>query len=152
MKEQLQSDLTAAMRAKDELTVSTLRMALTALTNEEVAGKEARQLSDADVVAVLSREVKKRREAATAYDDAGRVELAERERLEEQVLTRYLPEPLSEAELATLIDEAVAAAESAGLTGGKAMGAVMKQVQPVTLGRADGAAVAVAVKKRLGLG
>jgi uncharacterized protein YqeY len=99
MKEELQSDLTAAMRAKDELTVSTLRMALTALTNEEVAGKEARRLSDADVVAVLSREVKKRREAATAYDDAGRVELAERERLEEQVLTRYLPEPLSEAEL-----------------------------------------------------
>ncbi len=152
MKEQLKSDLTAAMRAKDEPTVSTLRMALTAITNEEVAGKEARQLSDADVVAVLSREVKKRREAATAYDDAGRVELAERERLEEQVLARYLPEPLTEAELTALIEDAVAAAESAGLSGGKAMGAVMKQVQPATMGRADGAAVAVAVKKRLGLG
>ena len=140
------------MRAKNEPTVSTLRMALTAITNEEVSGKEAKELSDADVVAVLSREVKKRREAATAYDEAGRAELAERERAEEEVLATYLPEPLSEAELASLIDEAVAAAESAGLSGGKAMGAVMKQVQPATLGRADGSAVAAAVRKRLGMG
>ena len=151
LKDQLRADLTTAIKARDELRSSTLRMALTAVTNEEVAGKSARTLSrDHDVVAVLGREAKKRREAATAYDDAGRAELADRERAELGVLEGYLPAPLDDAEVAAIVDAAVAAAAAEGRTGMAAMGAVMKLVTPQTQGRADGSAVAAAVRARLG--
>ncbi len=149
LKEQLRSDLTAAIKSGDKLTASTLRMALAAVTTEEVAGKQARELSDADVVSVLTKESKKRREAATAYDDAGRPELAEKERAEGDVLGRYLPQPLTDEEVAAIIDEAVATAATTGATGPAAMGQVMKLVQPQVAGRADGGAVAAMVKQRL---
>ena len=106
LKERLQSDLTEAIRARDELTSSTLRMALTAVRSEEVSGSSARTLEEPEVIAVLGREAKKRREAATAYDDAGRDELATRERSELGVLERYLPAQLSDSELEALVDEA----------------------------------------------
>jgi len=152
LKAQLQSDLTTAMKARDQLTSSTLRMALTAITNEEVAGKESRVLSDADVLAVLGKEAKKRREAAEAYDAAERPELAVKERDELGVLEAYLPEELSAGEVQAIIDAAVAQASSQGLSGGAAMGAVMKLVQPQVKGRADGGLVAAAVKTALGMG
>lgn len=151
LKDRLHADLTTAMKQRDELTAATLRMALTAVTNEEVAGTAARELSDDEVVAVLSKEAKKRREAAEAYDGAGRPELAERERAELGVLTGYLPAALSDAELDALVAEAVAAAQAAGLEGGRAMGAVMKSLTPQVAGRADGAAVAARVKAALGM-
>lgn len=147
MKDQLQSDLTVAIKARDELRSSTLRMALAAITTEEVAGKAARELSDEDVLTVLGREAKKRREAAEAYDDANRPELAARERDELSVLTAYLPEPLSADELAAIVSAAVA---EAGVTGPSGMGAVMKIVQPQVKGRADGGQVAALVKAALG--
>lgn len=149
LKEQLRADLTSAMKSGDKLTASTLRMALAAVTTEEVAGKQARELSDADVVGVLTKESKKRREAATAYDDAGRPELAAKERAEGDILGRYLPQPLSPAQVLEIIDAAVAAAAAAGATGPAAMGQVMKTVQPQVAGRADGAAVATMVRERL---
>ena len=147
MKDQLQSDLTASIKARDELRSSTLRMALAAITNEEVAGKEARQLSDDDVIVVLTREAKKRREAADAYDEANRPELATRERDELAVLTTYLPEPLSEDELTAIIAAAVA---ESGASGPGGIGAVMKIVQPQVKGRADGGQVAALVRAALG--
>jgi uncharacterized protein YqeY len=147
LKDQLQSDLTVAIKARDELRSSTLRMALAAITTEEVAGKAARELSDEDVLTVLGREAKKRREAAEAYDDANRPELAARERDELSVLTAYLPEPLSADELAAIVSAAVA---EAGVTGPSGMGAVMKIVQPQVKGRADGGQVAALVKAALG--
>jgi uncharacterized protein YqeY len=149
LKERLRTDLTAGMRARDELRTGTLRMALTAITTEEVSGAEARQLSDDEVVAVLTREAKKRREAAEAYDVAGRTELAARERAEGEVLADYLPQQLGADELAGLIEAAVAAAAAEGQSGPRAMGAVMRRLQPETAGRADGAALAAAVKERL---
>ena len=147
MKDQLQSDLTASIKARDELRSSTLRMALAAITNEEVAGKEARQLSDDDVIVVLTREAKKRREAADAYDEANRPELAARERDELAVLTTYLPEPLSEDELTAIIAAAVV---ESGASGPGGIGAVMKIVQPQVKGRADGGQVAALVRAALG--
>lgn len=149
LKEQLRTDLTTAIKARDELRSSTLRMALTAVTNEEVSGKESRTLTDADVLTVLGREAKKRREAAAAYDEAARAELADRERAELAVLEAYLPAPLGEDEIAAIIDAAVAAAAVDGKTGMAAMGAVMKVVTPQVQGRADGSAVAAAVRSRL---
>ena len=149
LKDQLRSDLTTAIKARDELRSSTLRMALTAVTNEEVSGKASRTLSDDEVLVVLGREAKKRRESAAAYDDAGRAELAERERAELAVLETYLPTPLSEDEVTAIIDAAVAAAEAEGKSGMGAMGVVMKRVTPQVQGRADGAAVAAAVRARL---
>jgi uncharacterized protein YqeY len=143
LKATLKADLTIATKAHDKVTLATLRMALTAITNEEVAGKEARVLSDADVMVVLTKESKKRREAITAYTDANRPDLA-------AVLERYLPAQLSETELAQMIADAVAVAEAAGQTGMKAMGIVMKELQPKVTGRADGSAVAAAVKQALG--
>lgn len=151
LKAVLQSDLTSAMKARDELVTATLRMALTAVTNEEVAGKQARELSDDDVLTVLGREAKKRRESAEAYDAAGRPELAERERAELSVLARYLPQPLSDAEVDGIVAAAVAEVTAGGVTGGAAMGAVMKLVQPQVRGRADGGAVAASVRAALGL-
>jgi uncharacterized protein YqeY len=149
LKVSLQNDLTDAIRAKDQLTTGTLRMVLSAITNEEVSGKSARELSDQDVITVLNREAKKRKEAATAFDDANRSELAERERAELQVLAKYLPEALSDEELASIIRSAVEQVISDGQSGPSAMGAVMKLVSPQVAGRADGAAVASAVKAAL---
>lgn len=139
------------MKQRDELSAATIRMVLTAITNEEVAGKEARQLSDDDVVAVLGREAKKRREAAEAYDQAQRPELAARERDELGVITGYLPEQLSEAELEGIVAAAVGQVAATGVSGGQAMGAVMKLVQPQIKGRADGGAVSALVRTSLGL-
>ena len=147
LKEQLHADLNTAMKARDEVTVATLRMALTAVTTEEVAGKEARELSDEDVLKVLTREAKKRREAAEAFDGAGRGELAARERAEGEVLDRYLPTQLGDDELADLVAAAIA---EAGATSLRDMGAVMKIVVPRVAGRADGKRVSDEVRRRLG--
>ena len=149
LKEQLQSDLTAAIRAQDELTMATLRMALSAVTTAEVSGKEARELSDDDVVGVLTSEAKKRREAAESFDDAGATERADRERAELLVLQRYLPEQLSEVEIREIVAAAVETAAAEGTTGPAAIGAVMKIVTPQTRGRADGSQVAALVKSAL---
>lgn len=150
LKTRLQADLTTATKAHDKVTLGTLRMALTAITNEEVSGKEARELSDTEVTAVLSKEAKKRRESIEAYNAAGRADLAQIEADELAVLERYLPAALGEDELRQLISAAVSEAEAAGLSGMKAMGAVMKTLNPQIAGRADGAAVAAAVKQALG--
>ena len=147
LKERLQSDLTAAMKARDELRTATLRMVLTAVTNEEVAGKAARELSDDEVLTVLTREAKKRREAAEAFDGAGRAELASRERAEGEVLAGYLPAQLSDDELVELVRAAIA---ETGAEGPKAMGQVMKVVQPQVTGRAEGGRVAAEVRRQLG--
>lgn len=146
LKAQLRSDLTSAMKARDELRSATIRMALTAITNEEVAGKTARELSEDEVLKVLTREVKKRKEAAEAFAGAGRAEQAAREEAEGEVLTAYLPAQLSEEELQALVDEAVA---ESGAEGPRAMGAVMKVLTPKVAGRADGSRVAAAVKAKL---
>ena len=151
LKDQLKSDLTTAIKARDEVTSATIRMALTAITNEEVAGKESRVLSDDDVLTVLGREAKKRRESAEAYDAASRPELADRERAELEVIARYLPQPLSDAEVEAIVAAAVAEVSTSGATGGAAMGAVMKLVQPQVKGRADGGRVAGLVKASLGM-
>jgi uncharacterized protein YqeY len=146
LKEQLRSDLTDSMRARDELRTATLRMALTAVTNAEVAGAQARELSNAEVEAVLTKELKKRREAATAFADAGRTESAERELDEAAVLADYLPTALTSEELDALI---AAAIEESGAAGPQDMGKVMKLVQPRVAGRADGQAVATEVRRQL---
>jgi uncharacterized protein YqeY len=147
LKEQLRSDLTVAMKARDELRAATIRMALTAITTEEVAGKQARVLSDDEVLTVLTREAKKRREAAEAFDGAGRAELADRERAEGEVLATYLPAPLGDDELAELVRAAIA---ETGAEDPKAMGQVMKVVQPQITGRAEGGRVAAEVRRQLG--
>lgn len=146
LKDRLQTDLTEAIRSRDELVAATVRMALTAVTNEEVAGKAARTLSDDEVVKVLAREAKKRREAAEAFDGAGRSELAARERAEGEVLARYLPAQLSDAEIAALVAEAIA---ETGAAGPQAMGQVMKVVTPKVAGRAAGGRVAAEVRRQL---
>lgn len=150
LKLQLQDDLTTAIKGRDELTSATLRMALAAITNEEVAGKEARALSDDDVLTVLGREAKKRREAAEAFDGAGHGDRAQRERDELGVLERYLPQALTDAEVEAIVAAAVAQAAAAGQSGPSAMGAVMKVVQPQVKGRYDGGKVAGLVKAALG--
>ena len=147
LKEQLHSDLTVAMKSRDELNASTLRMALTAITTEEVAGKQARQLSDDEVLKVLMREAKKRREAAEAFSGAGREELADRERAEGEVLAGYLPAQLGDEELAALVSAAI---EESGASGPQAMGQVMKVVQPKVAGRAEGGRIAAEVRRQLG--
>jgi uncharacterized protein YqeY len=145
-KDRLKTDLVTAMKARDELTTATLRMVLAAVGVEEVAGKSARELSDDEVRAVVGREAKKRREAATAFDDAGRTELADRERAEGTVLDAYLPTQLSDEELVTLVQAAVA---EAGATEPRQMGQVMKVLQPRVVGRAEGGRVAAEVKRQL---
>ena len=149
LKEKLQADLQTATRARETLRMGTLRMVLAAITTEEVSGKQARQLSDQETIQVLTREAKKRKEAAVAYDEARRPELAATEREELDIITGYLPAALDPDELAAIIATAVAAAAAAGQTGPGAMGAVMKIVTPQVAGRADGAAVASAVKAAL---
>jgi len=151
-KARLRQDLTASMRARDELRTATLRMALTSVTTEEVAGTSARELSDDEVTAVLVREAKRRREAAEAYDGAGRPELADRERAELAVLQEYLPPVMDDAELAKLVAEAVDEARAAGAEGPRAMGAVMKLVTPRVGAAAEGGRVAAEVRRQLGLG
>jgi uncharacterized protein YqeY len=146
LKEQLHADLTDAMRSRDELRLAALRMALTAVTNEEVAGKQARVLSDEDVLRVLGREIKKRKEAAQAFADAGRPDRAEREQAEARVLEHYLPAQLTDDELTSLVRAAVTAS---GATDVKQMGQVMKVVQPQVAGRADGSRVAAEVRRQL---
>jgi hypothetical protein len=146
LKEQLHDEMIAAMKARDELRTATLRMVLSAVATEEVAGKSARTLSDDEVVKVVSREAKKRRESAEAFDAAGRTELADRERAEHAILEAYLPAQLSDDELAGLVRDAVA---QAGACGPQAMGQVMKAVQPVVAGRAEGGRVAAEVRRQL---
>ena len=146
LKDSLQHDLTEAMRSRDELVTSTIRLCLSAITNEEVSGKEARVLNEAEVIQVLSREAKKRRESAQAFADANRPDRAERENAEGEVISRYLPTTLSDTELASLIADAIKESGAAGPAG---MGLVMKLLSPKIAGRADGAAVSSAVRAAL---
>ncbi|MFH8787603.1 GatB/YqeY domain-containing protein [Streptomyces roseoverticillatus] len=149
LKSKLHDDLTTAIRARDELRSSTLRLTLSAIAYEETAGKVARELSDDEVLKVITREAKKRREAADAFDKGGRADSAERERAEGEVLAEYLPKQLSDEEIAAIVSEAVAEAKAGGAEGPKAMGAVMKIVNPKVAGRADGSRVAAEVKRLL---
>jgi uncharacterized protein YqeY len=146
LKEQLRADLTTAMKTRDELRSATLRMVLTAVKTEEVSGKSARELTDDEVVTVLGREAKKRREAAEAFDTGGRPDRAERERAEEAVIDAYLPAQLSADELRDLV---VAAIAESGAEGPRGMGAAMKVLTPKTAGRADGGRVAAEVRRQL---
>jgi uncharacterized protein YqeY len=149
LKDRLRRDLTASMKARDGLRSSTLRMVLSALTNAEVAGKQARELIDDDIVGVLSTEAKKRREAAAAFAEAGRAELAEKENAEAGVITEYLPEQLDSDAIVEIVTAAVEQTGAAG-EGMRAMGKVMAVVQPRVKGRADGSAVAAEVRRQLG--
>lgn len=149
LKDRLRSDLTASLKARDEVRSSTIRMALTAISNAEVAGKQARELSDDDVLGVLSSEAKKRRESAEAFDQAGRPELAAKERAQSEVLADYLPEPLTAQEIADLVTSAIAETGAAE-EGMRAMGKVMGVLTPQTKGRADGGVVAAEVRRQLG--
>jgi hypothetical protein len=146
LKERLRADLTAAMRARDQVRLRTLRMALTSITNEEVSGDAARELSDEEIVKVLTREAKKRREAAEAFESAGRADQAAAERAEGGVLADYLPAQLGDDELAGIVSAAIAETGAAGMP---AMGKVMKVVTPQVAGRADGARVAAEVRRQL---
>ena len=148
LKERLRSDLTTAIRDRDKLRSGTIRMVLTAITEAEVAGSEAVELSDQQVLDVVIREAKKRREAETAYANAGRVELAEKERAESTVLADYLPQQLTQEEIAAVVADAITSTGAAEL-GMKGMGKVMAQVTPQTKGKADGSAVAAEVKRQL---
>lgn len=145
LKDQLRTDLTAAMKARDETRTRTLRMALTAITNEEVSGV-AHDLTDEEITKILTREAKRRREAATAFADAGRDDQAKAERAEEEILGSYLPAQLSDDELATLVAAAIA---ETGASGPAGMGQVMKVVTPQVAGRAEGSRVAAMVRSRL---
>jgi len=147
LKERLRADLNDAMRARDEVRKSTLRLALSAIQNEEVAGSSARELSDDEVLKVLTREAKKRREAAEAFENAGRPEQAAAERAEGEVLADYLPKQLSDSELHDLVASAIAQAGEAGTP--PALGQVMKAVTPQVAGRADGSRVAAEVRAQL---
>jgi len=146
LKATLHADLNTAMRERDQVRTGTLRMVLTAVTNEEVSGTSVRELSDDEVLKVVVKEAKKRREAATAYTDAGRPELADKEMAELAVLEAYLPAQLPDDELESLVAQAV---QSTGATGMAQMGQVMKAAQPLVAGRAEGGRVAAAVKKAL---
>jgi uncharacterized protein len=149
LKDRLRADLTVSMKARDAVASSTLRMLLTAVTNAEVAGKEQRELSDDDIVGVLSTEAKKRREAATAYEDAGRPDSAAQERAEGEIIGRYLPEQLDESQVKELVAATIARLGAAA-DGMRAMGKVMGALQPQVKGRADGAVVAAEVRRQLG--
>ncbi|GIH90850.1 hypothetical protein Psi01_14800 [Planobispora siamensis] len=146
LKDKLKADLTASMKSRDEIRTRTIRMALAAVNVEEVSGKTSRELTDDEIVKVLTKEAKKRREAAEAFSGAGRTEQAEAELAEQAVLEEYLPAQLSDEELAALVDEAVA---ESGASGPQAMGQVMKVLNPKVAGRAEGGRVAQAVRARL---
>ena len=147
LKDRLRADLTVSMKARDELRTATIRMTLTAITAEEVAGTSARELTDEDVLRVVTKEAKKRRESAEAFDAAGRSELADRERAEAQVLVGYLPAQLSAEDVRDLVAKAVA---ETGADSPRQMGAVMKALQPQVAGRADGKVVSDEVRRQLG--
>ncbi len=147
LKDRLRGDLTAAMKARDEVRTRTLRMALTSIANEEVAGPASRDLDDDEVLRLIGVQAKRRREAADAFDAAGRAGEAAAERAEEEVLRGYLPAQLSDAELAALVAEAIA---ETGAAGPRAMGQVMKVLTPRVAGRADGGRVAAQVRQALG--
>jgi uncharacterized protein YqeY len=147
LKDRLNDDLHTAMKARDELITSTLRMALAAVRTAEVAGKEARELSDDEVLSVLTKETKKRREAATAFADAGRADQAAKETAEGEVLENYLPKQLTDAEIAEVVAGALAAG---GFTGKGQMGPAMKAAQAAVAGRAEGGRVAAEVRRQLG--
>ena len=149
LKSKLQEDLNVAIKERDELRSSTLRLTLAAITKEEVAGKEKRELSDDEVQKVIIREAKKRREAADAFAQGGRAEQAEREKAEGEVLATYLPQQLSDEQLQEIVAQAVEEAKPAVAEGPRAMGAVMKIVNPKVAGQAEGGRVAAAVKKLL---
>jgi uncharacterized protein YqeY len=149
LKDRLRADLTIAIKARDDVRSSTIRMLLTAITNAEVAGKAHRELSDDDIVGVLSTEAKKRREAATAFADGGRLEMAAKERAEGVVIGDYLPAQLSEDEIAGIVSAAIDKTGAAG-EGMRAMGKVMGLVTPQVKGKADGSAVAAEVRRQLG--
>ncbi len=146
LKEKLQADLTDAIRSRNEVVSGTVRMLLAAITNEEVAGKAAKVLTDAEIITVLSREAKKRREAVEAYTQAKRDDLAGKEKAEAAVIANYLPEQLSEDEIKKLIAGAIAETDAKGPTG---MGLVMKVLQPKIAGKADGGVVSGLVKAAL---
>ncbi|HWH00963.1 MAG TPA: GatB/YqeY domain-containing protein [Pilimelia sp.] len=146
LKDSLTADMRAALKARDELTTSTLRMALAAIQTAEVAGKSARELSDDEVRGVLTKEAKKRREAAQAFADAGREAQAAKERAEGEVIERYLPKQLGDAELADVVAGALA---GAGFTGPGQMGPAMKAAQAAVAGRAEGGRVAAEVRRQL---
>ena len=147
-KDRLESDLHTAMKARDELVTSTLRMAIAAVRTEEVSGKAARALTDDEVLTVLKRETKKRREAATAFADAGRVEQAERERAEETILEAYLPVQLSDQELTAVVTTALTGLD---VTGKSAIGPAMKAANAAVAGRAEGGRVAAEVRRQLAI-
>ena len=147
LKETIRTDLTAAMKARDEIRSSTLRMVLTAITNAEVAGKQARELSDEDIITVLSSEAKKRREAATAFADGGRAEQAAKETAEAAVIADYLPAQLTAEEIEAIVRAAI---EQTGASEPREMGKVMGVVTPQVKGKADGGAVAAEVRRQLG--
>lgn len=149
LQDRIRADLTASMKARDELTTSTLRMVLAAITSAEVAGETAIELDDDQVLAVLTSEAKKRAEAAEAYADAGREAQAEKERAEHEVIERYLPAAMSDDELQAIVDAEIAKASATGVTGGKAMGMVIKAVRERAGATADGARIAAAVKASL---
>jgi uncharacterized protein YqeY len=147
LKEKLQSDLTEAIRGRAEVKSGTIRMLLSAITNEEVSGKAARVLTDAEIITVLSREAKKRREAVDAYIAAKRTDLADKEKAEGEVIAEYLPAQLSEDEIKKMIADAIA---ETGATGPAGMGLVMKVLSPKIAGKADGGVVSGLVKSALG--
>jgi uncharacterized protein YqeY len=147
LKERLRADLSASMKARDTVRTRTIRMALTAVSNEEVAGKTARELSDDEVIAVLTKEAKKRRDAAEAFAGAGRDDRAAAERAEGEVLAGYLPAQLSDEDLAGIVAAAISETSASGMS---AMGQVMKTVRPQVAGRAEGARVATEVRRQLG--
>ncbi|MGR4881346.1 GatB/YqeY domain-containing protein [Streptomyces sp. LARHCF249] len=149
LKAKLQEDLTTAIRERNELHSSTLRLTLSAITNQEVAGKEARVLSDEEVLKVIAKEAKKRREAADAFAQGGRPEQAARETAEGEFLDTYLPKQLTDDELVAIVAQAVEEARAAGAEGPRAMGAVMKIVNPKVAGLAEGGRVAAVVKQQL---
>jgi uncharacterized protein YqeY len=146
LKERLQGDLTESIRSRDELRSGTIRMVLTAITNEEVSGKSARVLTDAEIITVLSREAKKRREASEAYEAAARPDRAAAEKLEGEVIAQYLPAQLSESEIKEMIAAAIA---ESGAAGPASMGLVMKIISPRIAGKADGGTVSALVKAAL---
>ena len=151
LKERIRTDLTEAMKSQDKLRTATLRMLLAAIQTEEVSGKQARELTDDDVLKVLTREAKKRTEAAEIYTQNGRGELAAEEHAEGRIIDEYLPTPLTDAEVADVVDTALAqvAEEIGERPSVRQMGLVMKAATAIAAGKADGARLSAAVKDRL---
>jgi len=149
LKQQLKDDLTASMKARNEVETSTLRMTLAAIMNAEVAGDEAKELTNEQVQEVVRAEAKKRAESADIYKDAGRLEAEAAERAELAILERYLPAAMSDADLEKIVDSQIAIAAAQGLSGPKAMGLVVKAVRTKAGAGADGAKIANLVKLKL---